>query len=198
MSQYGCKICRVLEERGMERYENRLVEQWSADRGQRKGYRQLATWLNVLMLRREMDRAGLSTLGDEAASKYKRLTGDDGTVVAEVRDVLRNSGIDVDALENDFVSYGVIRTHLIDCLGEEHETESTDWEPEAIEIARSNAEKKAREAVHTLVNKAKLDVGGDVRVSASIELECDECHTRVPAERAIRRGYVCEGCVLLQ
>lgn len=191
MSQHGCKVCRVLDERGMERYEGRLVEQWKADRGQRKGYRQLATWLNVLMLRREMDRAGLSTLGDEAASKYDRITGDDATVAAEVRDSLRNSGIDIDSLENDFVSYGVIRTHLRECLGEERDATSTEWESEAIEITRSYAEKKAREAVSTLVNKGKLDVSGDVTVTVSIELECDQCNARVPADRAIRRGYIC-------
>lgn len=193
MSQYRCKVCRVLDERGMERYESQLVEQWSADRGQRKGYRKLATWLNVLMLRRAMDRAGLSTLGDEAASKYERLTGDDATVAAEVRNSLRNSGIDVDALESDFVSYGVVGKHLRECLDEERETTSTEWEPEAIEIARSQAEKKVREAVQTLVNKDKLEAGGDVEITVSIELECDECHTRVPVDRALRRGYICQG-----
>lgn len=192
MTEYGCKVCRVLDERGMGRYEHRLVDHWQADRPQRKGYRQLATWLNVLMLRREMDRAGLSTLGDEAASKYDRLSADDSAVAAEVSDGLRNSGIDVEALQNDFVSYGVVRTHLKECLGEDHEPTTSNWESDAIEIAQSHAEQKATEAVRALVNKDKLESGGDVSVHVSVEVECDACHARVPAARALRRGYICD------
>lgn len=195
MSEYGCKVCRVLDERGMGRYEDRLVEQWQADPPKRKGYRQLATWFNVLMLRREMERAGLSTLGDEAESKYERLTADDSAIAAEVRDGLRNNGIDVDSLESDFVSYGVIGTHLKECLEQERETTSTEWEPEAIEIARSHAEGKVSEAVRSLLNKERLLSEGDVSVRVSVELECEECHTRIPAERALRRGYICDESV---
>ncbi|MFC7157143.1 rod-determining factor RdfA [Halomarina halobia] len=191
MAEHGCKVCRVLDERGMERYERRIVEQWRADRPRRKGYRQLATWLNVLMLRREMDRAGLPTLGEEPASKYDRLTADDTAVAAEVRDRLRDGGVDVDSLERDFVSYGVVRTHLKGCLELDRERESTEWEPRAIEITRSHAERKAEEAVRSLVNKGEIAAEGDVTVHVSVELECEECHARVPAERAIRRGYVC-------
>lgn len=192
MSEYRCKVCRVLDERGMERYEDRLVEQWQADPPTRKGYRQLATWLNVLMLRREMERAGLSTLGDEAASKYERLTAEESSIAAEVRDGLRNSGIDIESLERDFVSYGVIRTHLKECLGAERETTSTEWEPEAIEISRSHAEGKVEEAIRSLRNKGSLASEGDVTVHVSVELECEACHAKVPAERAVRRGYICE------
>ena len=194
MTEYGCKVCRVLDEREMSRYEQQLVDQWQAATPQRKGYRQLSTWLNQLMLRREMDRAGLSTLGDEAESKYERLTADDLTVAAEVRDDLANSGIDIDALENDFVSYGVIRTHLQDCLSAEREQGTpTDWEQESIDIAQSQAEQKAAEAVRALVNKGRLTAGGDVTVHVSVEVECEACHVRVPASRAIRRGYICDG-----
>ena len=194
MTDYGCKVCRVLDEREMDRYEQRLVDQWQADRPQRKGYRQLSTWLNVLMLRREMDRAGLSTLGDEASSKYARLTDVDTTVAAEVRDDLANSGVDVERLEDDFVSYGVVRTHLQECLGAERkQPPSTEWEPEALDIAQSQAERKASEAVQTLVNKGKLTAGGDVTVHVAVELECDACHVQVPADRAVRRGYICNG-----
>ena len=195
MSAHGCKVCRVLDEREMELYERRLVEQWQAEGSQRKGYRQLATWLNELLLRREMDRAGLSTLGDEAESKYERLSSGDETVAAEVRDTLRNSGVDIDSLEDDFVSYGVVRTHLLECLGEEYDPtpSATDWETTSIEIARSHAEEKVTEAVRSLVNKGELTAVGDITAHVTVEVECDESHVRVPLERALRRGYVSEG-----
>lgn len=190
MSEYGCKVCRVLDERDMQRYEDRLVDQWIADSANRKGYRQLAEWLNTMMLRREMDRAGLSTLGNEPESKYQRLRGGDETVAAEVRSGLRNEGIDVDSLTTDFVSYGVVRTHLKECLDVDRDVETTEWEADAIGYTHEHASKKLEDAVRSLLNKDELSACGDVEVHVSFEVECEGCHTRVPIDRALRRGYI--------
>lgn len=190
MSDHGCKVCRVLDEYGMEGYENRLLEQWQADPPQRKGYRRLAEWFNTLMLRREMDRAGLSTLGDEAESKYERLRSDE-PIAEEVATELENKGVPIDRLRDDFVSYGVIRTHLKECLDSDVELSSGEWERDAIEISRNHATTKITEAVRSLRNKGQLAAGGDVSVSVSVELECENCHASVPVDRAIRREYVC-------
>lgn len=174
----------------MGRYEDQLVDQWQAESLQRKGYRQLATWLNIMMLRREMDRAGLSTLGNEPKSKYERLQSDNKTVAAEVRTDLRNEGINVDSLEADFVSYGVIRTHLRECLSVEREATATDWESDSIEYTREHATEKLTDAVQSLVNKGKLSACGDVKIHVTFEVECEDCHIRVPIDRALRRGYI--------
>jgi len=190
MDEHGCKVCRVLNERNMERYESQLVERWQDDGAQRMGYRKLAKWLNVTILRREMDRAGLSTLGNEATSKYERLRGDDETVAAEVRNDLRTAGVPVDDVESDFVSYGVVRTHLKECLGEDREFESRDWESDAIEIARDHGREKIGEAVGALQRKGNLDAVGEITIHVDVELECEATHVRVPVDRAIRRGYV--------
>lgn len=191
MTEHGCKVCRVLDERGMKRYEDRLVDQWQADGPERKGYRQLADWLNVTMLRREMDRAGLSTLGQEAESKYERLRSADGSVAEEVAAGLSGAGIDVEQLRDDFVSYGVVRTHLRECLDLEYTAESGDWETETIEMARDYATKKVSEAVRSLSNKDELE-GGELEVKVSVAIECETCHAAVPVDRAVRRGYICD------
>lgn len=192
MSEYDCKVCRDLAEHGLEDHEEKLLEQWLAEGSQRKGYRQLADWLNIALLRRAMDRAGLSTLGDEAASKYERLQAEDEAVAEEVRTDLANAGVDIERLEADFVSYGVVRTHLKECLGAEREREPSDWEEESIRIATDRAREKVAEAVQSLNNKGKLEAGGDISVNVSIELECEDCYTRIPVERAVRRGHVCK------
>lgn len=191
MTEHGCKVCRVLDERGMERYEDQLIDQWQADGPERKGYRQLADWLNVTMLRREMDRSGLSTLGQEAESKYERLRSADGSVAEEVAAGLSGAGIDVDRLQNDFVSYGVVRTHLQECLDLEYTAESGDWETSTIEMARDYATKKVSEAVRSLSNKGELE-GGELEVDVSVAIECETCHAAVPVDRAVRRGYICD------
>jgi hypothetical protein len=189
MGEHGCKVCRVLDERGMQGYESRLVAQWKGEAGQRKGYRNLSKWLNVTILRREMDRSGMSTLGNEAESQYERLQRED-TVAEEVRTNLRTAGIPIDSVEADFVSYGVVRTHLTECLGESYEHEEGDWEAESIEMTRSFAESKLSEAVRSASKKGKLEAVGDISVSVSIELECEATHVRVPIDQALRRGYV--------
>ena len=191
MSRNGCKVCRVLDERNMKQYEDKLVDQWQTDGPDRKGYRQLAEWLNVTMLRREMDRAGLSTLGREAASKYERLEEAAPSVAEEVATDLAAAGIDVDRLRTDFVSYGVVRTHLRDCLDLEYSVESGDWEADAIEMARDYATEKVAAAAQSLHNKGELDAGA-LAVNVDVGLECESCHATVPADRAIRRGYICE------
>jgi hypothetical protein len=191
MSGNGCKVCRVLEDYEMERYEEQLLDHWQADSPQRKGYRQLADWLNTLMLRREMDRSGLSTLGDEAKSKYERLQSDD-SIAREVAMELSNKGVPIERLQKDFVSYGVIRTHLKDCLSAEVELSSSDWEQDSIEIAQGHAESKAEEAIRSLQTKGDITSGGDLDISVTVEVECDNCHSRIPAQRALRRGYVCK------
>ena len=189
MTDKTCKVCRVLAEREMGEYESQMVAHWKGEIGQRKGYRQLAEWFNVTLLRREMDKAGLSTLGNEAESKYERLN-DERTVAEEVRMDLRRAGLPIDDLESDFVSYGVIRTHLTECLGEEYEHESGDWEQEAIDRASSHAHQKISEAVQAALSKGKLTAAGEVTVSISVELECEETQVRIPVDRAMRRGYV--------
>jgi hypothetical protein len=189
MTDHGCKLCRVLAEREMADYEGQLVDQWHGETGQRKGYRKLAEWFNVTLLRREMDKAGLSTLGDEAESKYERLQGD-GTVAEEVRQILRRNGLPIEQIEADFVAYGVVRKHLTECLGEEYNQESSDWERDAIDRARSHASKKITEAVRAAVSNGKLNAEGNISVDISVELTCDETHVSVPIEQAFRRGYV--------
>lgn len=194
MSRTGCKVCRVLEGRNMEQYEDELLDRWQADPPRRMGYRRLATWLNVTILRREMERAGLPTLGEEAESKYQRLRRGDA-VAEEVAEGLARAGIDVERLTGDFVSYGVVRTHLKDCLGAEREAETgaSEWERDTIDITEASARERFTEAVRSLHNKGELDAGGEIRVHVRPTVECENCETEVALDRAMRRGYLC-GC----
>lgn len=187
---YGCKVCRVLDERELQHYDDRLLSKWRGE--DRKGYRELARWINITLIRREMDRAGLSTLGEEAESKYDRLQADDETEI-EVANILRREGVAIDDLRKDFVSYGVIRTHIKECLGAEYEPrETSDWESEAIEISKSHAHEKIKSAVHSLRNKGELTGGTEMALHLALEVECEDCQTRVPLRRALRRGTICD------
>ncbi len=190
-SKPGCKVCRVSHDRALTDVDDRLLTLWQGDDGTRLGYRKLATWFNVRILRREMDQVGLTTLGKEAESTYERLRSDDPAISTEVRRRLEMDGLDVDTLEDDFVSYGVIRTHLKECLGAEHEQPSSDWETDAIAITKGHAESKFAEAVSSLITKGNLETQTEIEVSVNVMLECGNCQAQIPLDRALRRGYVC-------
>lgn len=173
MGTHGCKVCRVLQQRGMDRYEEVLLDRWTAEPPERMGYRKLARWLNVAMLQLEMDRAGVSTIGGAAEACYDLLRGSDA-MADEVAESLTDTGIDASQLTDDFVSYGVVRTHLKECLGAERETKSGSWERDAIDISFEHARTKLGEAIRSLQNKGELSAGGEISVHVGGELECDD------------------------
>lgn len=186
----GCKVCRVLAKYDVEYYNDRLIDQWTAPKPERKGYRQLADWLNSNLLRQEMDNVGMSTLAGEVESKYERLQGNSTTTI-ELEQHLASEGVRINELTDDFVSYGVVRRHLKECLEASREETISEWEETSIEISTSQAENKVSEAVRSLLNKEKIKSSENVSVHLTVELECEECHTRIPIDRALRRGYLC-------
>ena len=192
MTDYKCKLCRALDEWDLGHYDERMLRDWQRESG-RKGYRTLAREFNTMLLRRQMDRAGVSTLANEAESRYERLTGDDETVAHETREVLQREGLPIDDLERSFVSYGTVRTHLKDCLDAEHTPTKSDgtWTTRSIEIASEQAQEKTETALKSLATDGEVTIGGDPEIDVSITVACSECESRVNVERAIRRGYVC-------
>ena len=192
MTDYGCKVCRVLDERGLNRLDEELVARWHGESSERMGYRRLADWLNTTLLRREMERAGVPTGGDEARSRYERLRGDDDTADA-VGDLLRREGVTVDSVREDFVSYSVVRTHLRDCLEEEREpSPPADWEVDRIAELEAYATAEAADAIRSLVNKGTLSAGGEVEPAVSIRVTCSSCGATVTVEEALSAGTFCD------
>lgn len=194
MKPTGCKVCRVLDRWDLTELEDELLARWRGEDGDRMGYRKLAEWLNVTLLRREMDRAGLTTFGGAAASRYERLT-EGGSTGDQLEQSLRNSGLPIEDIRRDFVSYGVVRTHLKDCLGAERETtESRDaaWAPDALAHTRRYAESKAEKSVQAAVNAGRLQVGATPEISVSIELTCPACRATVSAVEALEEQWACD------
>jgi hypothetical protein len=193
MTEAGCKVCRVLERRGLTYLESDLLARWRGEDGKRMGYRRLADWLNAALLREAMGTAGLPTAGGEARSRYERLTGDDDAVAAAVADLLADGGVDVDALRSDFVSYGVVRTHLLDCLDASRPaSEPSDWERAAVDRARRRAAGDAADALRSLVNKGGVAAGGDPEVTVSMQATCPACGASRPVEAVLDDGHLCD------
>lgn len=189
----GCKVCRVLRERDLPGHERRMVRAWRGEAGERKGYRTLARELNVTVLRNELARAGLPTRGGEAASKYDRLAGDDERTAADLRAVLREAGVPVAAVEREFVSYGVVRTHLRDCLGLDRDPDPPDeeWPADAVAYVRETAASTVGGAARAAFERGDLRAGDRPEVVVEVRLRCPACGAAKPAAAAVADGAVC-------
>jgi len=137
---------------------------------------------------------GRPALNHSIEADYDALTGDNDLQRSELEADLRAGGIPATELVEDLVSYGSMRTHLLDCLDGEKSPSSneSEWQRDSIGITRSVATEKAQQALSALVSSDQLDDGEGLSVEIDIQLRCGECPTVVPFEVAARRGYVCD------
>ncbi|NHN49502.1 hypothetical protein G9464_18185 [Halostella sp. JP-L12] len=198
----GCKVDVAIERYGLETadpayktIDEGLLGRWRGE-GDRSemGYRSLTEWFNKRLLRRVYDEHGRESLGARVDSDYEALRSDDDLVSEEMVESLRADGIDAERVRDDMVSWGTMRTHLLDCLGGEKEprTADTEWERESIEKARDVARKKAESALSSLESKGRIDGVESADVEVQVQIRCGACPTRVPFDVALERGYVCE------
>lgn len=201
MGTSSCKIDILVDRYELDeresRYESlddRLLTRWTgADGNESSGYRQLTEWFNRQLLRTLYDEYGRDTTGNQVENDYDALTGDDELLREEVRDAISADGIDADSLQQDFVSWSTMRTHLKNCLdGEKVVGESdTDWQRQSVEIAKSISKSKVRDALPSLSKSGRLSGGEDANVEIQVLLSCPECPTRIPFNDALTRGFVC-------
>jgi len=199
-ADHRCKVDRVVAAHGLADADPRhgsidegLLARWRGDGGHEAvGYRTLADWFNRRLLRQACRDAGRATPASRLEYEYEALTGEDDLAREEVSERLRADGVDVDALRSAFVSWGTLRTHLLNCLdGEKPPQEAGDWERDSIEVARSVTTEKVETALSSLGTKGDLAGVDRTAVSVQVQLQCTECPTQAPLDIALDRGYVC-------
>lgn len=198
----GCKVETVIDTYGLasadpvyNSLDEGLLARWTgADDRSEMGYRPLTEWFNKRLLKRVYDDHGRESLDIRVDSDYETLQGDDELRRRELIERLRADGIPGEALYEDMVSWGTMRTHLNDCLDGEKEPQqaTTDWEHDSVETAKAVTMQKAESALSALANKGELDGGDTADIAVQIQLSCPDCPTRVPFGVAFERGYVCD------
>ncbi len=199
-SSGGCKLDRVVAAYCLEDADPRhdsihegLLARWRGEAEHSAvGYRTLTEWFNKRLLWRACVESGRETAGGRIDHDYEALTGDDPLRRADVIESLRADGVEADAVRDDMVSWGTVRTHLTDCLDGTKERTGGDWERDTVGMARSFAREKVESALSSLETKGQLAGLDRASVSVQIQLHCEECPTRVPLDVALDRGYVCE------
>lgn len=171
----GCKVDRKAEEYGLTELNEELFI-----RHQEKGasLRDLEAYVNKRMLDCALEETEIVLL-DGVESVYDVLTGDDVSEGkrAEIRSRLEQAGIDVDKLENDFVTYQTVRKHLQGALdidtGARKTLDTTDADTR-IRRLQSRSEAVIAETLEQLRRGEKLETG-NLDLVMSVRVTCENC-----------------------
>ena len=185
------KVARLIDEYDLQGLGANLEQQWTADED-RKSLRDLASYFNQQLLQRTLEGANVQYLDGEIKNTYRLLIGD-GVSSAEstrVKRRLERDGIDVDALETDFVTYQAIRSYLRDHRGAEYTPAETD----PLEREATNTQKlRGRMATVTEGKLEQLRASdeltlGEFRTLADIRVVCEDCNTQFDVLNLLNRG----------
>lgn len=188
----GCKVDRMADKYGLHGIDEELRRRHADE----ESLRALQRFLNARILERELQDAGADPLG-APADIYDQLVDDDTDAgkLASLEAKLRQRGVDLEAVRNDFVSHVTVGTHLNDCLNRSTEREP-DVTPrsatETIAWSRTRMERIVAETLGRLENTDQLDIA-DPTVAGSITITCEECgSTHTPRELVDRGSCDCE------
>jgi hypothetical protein len=185
------KVARLLDEYDLPGLGAELEQLWTAEED-RKSLRELARHFNRQLLEEALDEANVQYLDGELGNNYRLLTDDEVSSAESTRvnRRLERDGVDVDALENDFVTYQAIRNYLKDYRGAEY----TPTETDPLEREATNVQKlRGRMATVTEGKLGQLRASdeltlGEFRTLADIRVICEDCNTQFDVLDLLNRG----------
>jgi len=184
------KVVRLIEEYGLDSIGDELERRWTADED-RQSLRQLATYFNQRLLERALERVDVRPLDGEVENTYRLLTDDArNTDRTRIRRRLERDGLDVEALESDFVTYQAIRTYLRKHRGAEYtpdETDPIEREVTNVQQLRGRVDTVTEGKLEQLRSGGHLDIGS-FRTLVDVRVVCEDCNTQFDVVDLIERG----------
>ncbi|NHN42933.1 hypothetical protein G9C85_15035 [Halorubellus sp. JP-L1] len=173
------KIERVMDEHGLVDMGERLEERWLGT-GETDQYstRQLADYVNKEILRSAIDASDTFTLSGDVEEVYSALTDDEDTGATLVKSRLEQSGIDVEAVTDDFISHQTVHRYLKRNRGVERPQQSPEEKlesaAETIQQLRGRTTAVTEQKIRDLENSGAISVG-DFSVLNDIQIICERC-----------------------
>lgn len=187
------KVVRLIEEYDLDSMGDELERLWTAEED-RQSLRQLATYFNQRLLKCALKQADVRPLDGEVENTYRLLTDDaENTDRTRIRRRLERDGLDVKALETDFVTYQAIRTYLQKHRGAEYtpdETDPIEREIANVERLRGRVDSVTGGKLEQLRSGGHLDIG-PFRTLVDVRVVCEECNTQFDVVDLLERGH-CE------
>jgi len=193
------KVVRLIDEYGLVGMGETLERRWTATED-RSGLRDLADYFNRELLRTAVEAESVDPLQGEVENLYHLLTGDDVTsgVREQTRNRLDQQGVDVEKIENDFVTYQSVRTYLKKYR--DADPPNTSGSPEdrierkrsTIQRLRSRLTDITEQSLRELVSVSAITLG-EFDVIVTVRVHCTSCGTQQSVSDLLTsRGCECE------
>lgn len=188
------KVARLITEYDLDAsFGDRLENLWTAENPRRKSLRDLAALFNKELLESAMTTAGMSTISGEVDNLHRLLTEDDVSsgMRIEAQTRLERSGVDVDQLEKDFVTYQAIRSYLTEYRDAEYEqpsgSEQVDKVLDSVQRLRSRLRSIAESSLDRLRSTDRITLG-DFRLFIDVDVLCEDCGAQYGIVDLLERG----------
>lgn len=187
----SCKVGTVIKKYELDSVNDNLIADWTGQRGDPKSVRTLADQLNCRLLRAEMRTADMDIVEGQVKNLHRLLTDDNAleAVRIQARNVLTDNGINVEQLENTFVSHQTVYRHLRSCLDIEKESDTLSIEKELTRINRmqNRAETVVDDTVSRLRDGEELALN-NFEVLVNFRVMCEECGEFYNASELLDHG----------
>lgn len=187
------KVERVMDEYGLEEWGDRLEARWTGDGTERTSLRDLASAFNRAVLRAALREAGESVIDADVDHLYRTLTDDDvpRSDAVRKRRELERAGIDVDAVQSDFVTHQAIHTYLTDVreatLPEDDPADRLERKRATIDRLAGRTQVVTDATVEELVGADEL-TDRNYEVFVTVRVVCQQCGTDYTAAELLERG----------
>ena len=192
------KVARLISEYGLDGLGDELEVRWTGDGVERTSLRDLADYFNERLLEQALIDAGMSALESDVSSTYENLTDDDVStgVRTDTRNRLEQNGVDVDALESEFVSYQAIRSYLTEYRDAEYrrlsDEEKVEKDLQSIQRLMTRTLSVTEERIEKLRETGRIDVD-EFEVLLDVQVLCQNCGEQYSISEFLeQRGCECQ------
>jgi|AntRauTorcE11898_2_1112593.scaffolds.fasta_scaffold01313_7 hypothetical protein len=191
-SRPSSKVARVIRSRDLDGLGDRLEAAWTGEDGDRTSLRDLADRFNRAVLEAAIREAKGPVSEFDVESDYRTLT-DESVSTADKRRKRRDldtMGVDVDAVESDFLTHQAIYNYLTDYRDAELPDRSEGLarrKAETVERLQGRTSTVTESAIESLIASDDLS-DHEYDVVVNLRVICSDCGSDYPAGELFRNG----------
>jgi hypothetical protein len=189
------KIGQIVERYGLHDFRDSLPERWRGENGyEEMGFRKISDVFNARLLLEKLKENQDGRVFDRTAwDYYNRLTSDDEETERKAREELKQIGVDLDALENDFVSHQSIHRYVTNKMGVSKDSGYSPKQTtraETLNQIRSRTQRVLKEHVENGIEDETIALT-DPAVDVEFKISCRECGESYDVDTIFGQKY-CE------
>lgn len=187
------KVARLIDRYDLDGIGDELESLWTAeDSSERRSLRALAEYFNQEVLREVLADASTNQIAGGVESTYELLVSDGSTADrTRLERQLERDGVDVEALQSEFVTYQSMRTYLRSHRGAEYSADSgdqTEQVRESIQRLRGRTATVTESKLTQLGRTGALSLGTDVRATVDVRVICEDCGSQFGVQEVLDEG----------